>query len=74
MNTINTNYVLPENKRLAALINDLGELLARENLNSYEEVVTNCFNLDKRVEPEEEKKFLEKLYEEILNKLKELKL
>jgi len=73
MNTINTNYVLPENKKLAALINDLGELLARENLNSYEEVVTNCFNLDKRVEPEEEKKFLEKLYSEIVNKLKELK-
>jgi hypothetical protein len=72
MTTINTDYILPQNQRLARIINDLGELLQREDLKFYEQLILENFE-SKKLEPEEEKKFLCKLYISIIDKFKELK-
>jgi hypothetical protein len=76
MTTINTEYIMPENQRLARMINDLGELIIRENTIIYQEIVMakfiNTKDIDK-LSPVEEKKFLLELYHHMVDKLKEIK-
>ena len=69
MSTININHVFDENKKLAGIINELGELLLRENMKLYEQVISIFFLIDK-TDPKEEKEFLLKLYIGIIDKLK----
>ena len=72
MATVNVQYVLQENQRLARMINDVGELLSREDLKLYEQVVLSNFDFNKKLSHEEERDFLHKLYNCIIDKLKEI--
>lgn len=72
MTTINTESIMPENQRLGRLINDLGELIARESIEIYQDIIVANFVI-KRLSPSEEKDFLLKLYNCMVDKLKEIK-
>ena len=72
MSTINTEYILPENQRLARMINDIGELISREDLQIYQGIIMTKFVFKKKLNPEEEKKFLLELYNYMVDKLKEI--
>jgi hypothetical protein len=54
------------------MINDIGELLSRENIKLYEQVILEHFNFDKKFNAQEEKEFLYKLYKCLVDKLKEI--
>lgn len=71
MTTINIEHISETNKRIARIINDLGELLIKEDIKLYEIVV--CENFSDLQEKVDEKEFLYQLYQSILNKLKEVK-
>ena len=69
MTTLNLEFIIQENQRLARVINDLGELIIRENLQLYESIITAKF---KEHSKENEKKFLIELYNYMIDKLKEI--
>ncbi len=73
MTTVNMEYILPQNQRLARIINDIGELLSRENTKFYQDIILDNFIFNQKLNPEEEKKFLYNLYICMIDKLKELK-
>ena len=73
MSTINIEHVLEENKKISRAINDLGELLMREDSRLYNQIILSNFEFTKKLNQEEEKNFLRKLYNAIIDKLKELK-
>lgn len=72
MTTINLDFILEDHKRIAILINELGEILLRENEIFYQEIILTNFNCSK-LNPKEEKDYLHKLYKHIIDKLKEIK-
>lgn len=72
MTTVNTEFVRQENQRLARMINDLGELIIRENVQTYQNVVVTKFVSNKSLDADEEKKFLLELYNYMVDKLKEI--
>ena len=72
MSTVNLDHVLPQNQRIAKMINDIGELLLREDFKSYELVILVNFEFNKKLNSEEEKKFLYRLYNCMIDKLKEI--
>lgn len=73
MTTLNIEFIALENQRLAKTINDLGEIISRENLQIYQQIIITKFNFARSLNPEEEKKFLSDLYNYMIDKLKELK-
>jgi len=83
MTTLNTNYFSEENKRLARLINDLGELLSREDFKAYEEIILTPLCLEKlsyvciekkekKLSEQEDKEFLLMLYNLMIDKFREI--
>lgn len=46
MSTVNTNFFMPKNQHLARLINELGEILLRENSTFYEQVILETFDFN----------------------------
>jgi hypothetical protein len=72
MTTINSEFCLQENRRIVSIINDIGELILREDIKLYEEIVMSHFQFQ-NLSPKEEKEFLYKLYNHLVDKLKELK-
>jgi hypothetical protein len=72
MTTINVDYILVENKKLAKIINDIGEILFQENTSLYSEAILSSIDFTTKLNEKDEKKFLYKLYYTILDKLKEL--
>jgi len=75
MSTINLDYILDENKKLARLINDFGDILYRENPRLYEEMVIANFDsvFDRKMVNDQQNDFLNGLYQHILDKLKQIK-
>ena len=74
MSTVNTEYIMPQNQRIARLVNDIGEILLREDSKLYNDVILLNFDFNKKLETTEEKDFLNKLYNCMIDKLKELKI
>lgn len=73
MSTVNTEYFTENNKRLARLINDFGELLSREDFKAYQEVVLKLVCVDKvdvELSKQEQKEFLLKVYNTMIDKFK----
>jgi len=71
MSTINIDSIHVDNHRIARVINDLGELLMREDLKLYNDfIIENFEDLSKEIE----RQFLQKLYRSLLVKLEILKL
>lgn len=70
MSTINIEGILPSNRRIAHLINDIGYLICRENINVYKQIVIQ--KLSDRPSQAEERDFLIDLYLFMINKLKEI--
>jgi len=87
MTVLNIEYFLPKHKRIVRAINDTGEILLREDLELYNEIVSKITKPTKITkttkitkptketgeEEEEEKVFLDKLYICLIEKLKEVK-
>jgi len=72
MTTLNIEFIALENQRLARMINDLGELIARENLKIYQDIIITKFVFDKNLTSEKERNFLLELYDYMVDKLKEI--
>lgn len=74
MTTINIDKLLYENKRIGRMINDLGDLILRENFNIYNDIVINnlqpIFYND--LNEKNQKEFLIKIYNCMIDKLKEI--
>lgn len=80
MSTVNTEYFSEQNRRLARLINDFGELLSREDFKAYQEVVLSNICVDKKhnekddekLSEQEQKEFLLKIYNIMIDKFRKI--
>lgn len=72
MTILNIHVIKYENRRLARMINDLGELISRENSKIYQDIIVTKFSFNNDLNSNEEKKFLLELYTYMVDKLKEI--